>query len=547
MNKEVKQLLCFCCQQIKMNILKLRFYTILFLLVIFANASKAQFSFKVEGVVKENGKNLAGAEATLTNDETDGTKQDLTKSSGTFSFNLKPNQEYSIFITKQGYAKVKITYSTMGFSEDDAKKFKGSSSPEIEIFKMPSDSDFVAKIQDELDRPLMSYIYNSDKKTIEPDEETNQEMEKEYVKIQKEVEDYFNRAVPIEAKYNTAITKADKAYALNKYEDARDLYNEALSYKANEQYPKTKLIEIERLIAIDADNKQKAKDKALADAAEKERLAKEKEQQLADAAEKARFEKAKTDSIANEKKRIADEKALADATEKQRLAKEKADADAAEKERLAKIKEQQLADAAEKARLEKAKTDSIASAKQKLIDDKLKADAAEKQRLADEKAKADAAEKERLAKEKAIADAAEKERLEKEAIAKAIDKKYTTFINRGDSAINAVNYDVAKAAFNEALTVKANEAYPKTRLKDIETMILNDELYKNELAKKYPQGVTEEKVKENNMQVTRRILVIGNKGYLYLKKETTFGAIYYSKDGVTITEKEYLKDTELKK
>ena len=41
-----------------------------------------------------------------------------------------------------------------------------------------------------------------------------------------------------------------------------------------------------------------------------------------------------------------------------------------------------------------------------------------------------------------------------------------------------------------------------------------------------------------------RIVVKGNTGNLYVKKETSFGAIYYFKDGATITEAEFIKNTE---
>jgi hypothetical protein len=68
--------------------------------------------------------------------------------------------------------------------------------------------------------------------------------------------------------------------------------------------------------------------------------------------------------------------------------------------------------------------------------------------------------------------------------------------------------------------------------------------YTNELAKKYPQGITEEISKEGNTNVTKRIVVQGNKGNLYEKKETGFGATYFFKDGVTITETEFTKNTE---
>jgi hypothetical protein len=145
-----------------------------------------------------------------------------------------------------------------------------------------------------------------------------------------------------------------------------------------------------------------------------------------------------------------------------------------------------------------------------------------------------------------LADAAEKERLAKEEEKRAFEKKYRGYIAKGDSALLAKNYAVAKSAYNDAAAMKPDEAYHKEKLKQIDTEIANADLFKNELAKKYPLGVTEEKVKEGNNNITRRIVVTGNKGVLYTKKETSFGTVYYFKDGAPITEQLWDKETVVK-
>jgi len=132
-------------------------------------------------------------------------------------------------------------------------------------------------------------------------------------------------------------------------------------------------------------------------------------------------------------------------------------------------------------------------------------------------------------------------------ITKTFERKYKMTIAKGDSAIVVKNYPVAKAAFNDALTQKPNEQYPKDKLADIDKLIADFDRFKNDLAKKYPLGVTEEKTKEGNTNVTRRIVVIENKGYLYEKKETSFGTVYYFKDGTAITEQEWKKNTDVVK
>jgi hypothetical protein len=630
--------------------------SILFLFFLGINtALTAQFSYKVDGVVKEDGQPLAGAVVSIFDFENVKVKELTTTAAGTWSYSLKADEEYNIFITKPGYTNIKIMYSTIGIAPADAKKFKGVSNPQVELFLLPTDPKLLAKINETLNKPYLSYYYSSDNNSMIGDEVHNQSMMDDVAKLQKLSDGpgkaAAKEAAALQAKYTEAIAKADKALLAKNYTLAKDGYNEALALKSGEQYPKTKLAEIEKQ-AADILAKEKAeKDKAAADAAEKERLAKEKAEKdkaAADAAAKAKADKDKAAAEAAEKDRLAKEKAAADAAalkaekdkaaaeaaEKDRLAKEKAAADAAalkvekdkaaaeaaEKDRLAKEKaaaeaaekQKAIADAAAKAKAEKEKAAAEAAEKDRLAKEKLAAENAEKDRIAKEKAAAetaereriakekaekDAAEKERLAKEKAladekaakekaekdkaaaelaakekaerekaeaeaaekarlakekadkekaIADAAEKERLAKEAEKFAFERKYKGFISTGDSAFTAKNFQAAKTAFNEAAAMKPSETYPKDRLKQVDQEIANEDLFKNELAKKYPLGVTEEKVKEGNNNITRRIVVIGNKGVLYTKKETNFGTVYYFKDGAPITEQMWNKETVIK-
>ena len=228
---------------------------------------------------------------------------------------------------------------------------------------------------------------------------------------------------------------------------------------------------------------------------------------------------------AAEEKRLAEEKALADAKEKQRLEQE-AIAKAAEEKRLA--EEKAFADAKEKQRLEQ---EAIAKA-------------AEEKRLAEEKAFAEEKEKERLEQEKVLAKAAEHKRLAEEAQAALLENNYKATIATGDSAFQAQSFSIAKIAYNKALALKATETYPKDKLTEIDELLAT--VYKNDLAKKYPQGITEEIEKENNTRITKRIVVDGNKGNLYIKRETGFGQIYYFKDGIPISEQEFKRNTESK-
>lgn len=202
------------------------------------------------------------------------------------------------------------------------------------------------------------------------------------------------------------------------------------------------------------------------------------------AAAKAKAEaeaKAKADAEAAAKKKLEDEAARKKA-EAEAAAKAKADAEAAAKKK-AEDEAKAKMDAAAKAKFEaeaaaKAKAEAEAAAKKKAEDEaKAKAEAAAKAKLdaenaakakaeAEAKAKADAEAKAKAdadAKAKAALDAASKKKLEDEAIA-----KYKSVIAQADKNFVAKEYAVAKTLYNDALTMRPDEAYPKNRLKEIE-------------------------------------------------------------------------------
>lgn len=563
-------------------------FTISFVILLFFNMNGfAQFSYKVEGIVKHNGKPISGADVIITNSA--GTEKELvTNSSGTYSYSLQPNDEYSISISKVGFTQFQIIYSTMGLSADVAKKFKGVSKPESELFELPSDQATILKLNAILDKPLLSFYYNSEKNTIDSDEHLEQSLTTELAKVAKLS---GGQSSTIETNYKNAIARGDAAILSKNYDLAKSSYNEAISAKPTEQYPKTKLADIEKFIAdaeakIKADAAEKerlAKEKTLADAAAKEKAEKDKaladaatkdkaqkDRAIADAAAKEKAEKEKALTDANEKQRLEKEKILAEAkekllaeqTEKDRLTKEKADKDkalanAAETERLLKEKEKAdaiakakaeqdkaVADLAEKAAIEKAEKDKLA--KEKIDKDKALADIAEAERLAKEKAKADIIAKAKADEAKAIADLLEKDRLAKEAEIELVQTKYNNALTKGDSALSTKNYSLAKSEYTNASVLKPKETVPAAKIKEVDALMEFEKRsqYTNELAKKYPQGITEEVVKEGNVKITRRIVVQGNKGNLYVKKETGFGAVYYFKDDVAISETEFVKNTE---
>lgn len=648
----------------------------------------AQTNYKIDGVVKENGKALQGAVVSINNFNGEKVKDILTVATGTFSFALKADEEYTIIVTKEGYISVKLLYSTIGMSEDEAKKLKGSSNPEIILFPLPSEPKLLLRTKEFVNKPLASCYFSSDDvKMICDDDEYNSMLEK-LKKLEQDAFEEKNKdalAAQKETKYKTTIASADKEFDAKNYAAAKALYTEAAALKPQEQYPKDKVNQCSKLISEIAQNEKQAKekeindkyyaviakaDKALAakdyvgakqayseasgikateqypkdkikeidaltaaaaakDKAEKDKLAREKD--IADKynaaiakGDAAMFSKnytaAKTayaeamafkPSEQYPKDKIAEaDKLITEAAQKDKEAKEKEISDKynaaisrADKLLAAKdYKAAQIAytdansvkpneqypkdklaeitkiiaenEAKDKAAAEAAAKEKERLAKEKEINDKYaaaitKADAAfatkkyseaktaynealaikpSETQLKDKIAECDkfAAEAERLAKEKATAEAAEKERLKKEEEKRAFEKKYQQIIATADSALFAKNFDLAKTSYSTAIAMKTEDNYPKEQLKKVEANKLEYESMKNELAKKYPVGVTEEIVEEGKTKITKRIVVIGNKGVLYEKKETGFGATYYFKDGVAISEQTFEKDTKKK-
>jgi len=265
-----------------------------------------------------------------------------------------------------------------------------------------------------------------------------------------------------EEQYKAAIAKGDAALAKQNFDEAKTAYNQALSIKPNEQYPKQKLAEIDKLIA----------DKAAKEKTEAEAKAKEEQYKAAiakgDAAlAKQNFDDAKTAynqalSIKpNEqypKQKLAEiDKLIAD-----KAAKEKAEAEA-------KAKEEQYKAAIAKgdAALAKQNFDEAKTAYNQALSIKPN-EQYPKQKLAEI--------------DKLIADKAAKEKTEAEA--KAKEEQYKAAIAKGDAALEKMNLTEAKSAYQDALRIKPEESYPRNKIVEIDNMLTQKQKKEQELQEK---------------------------------------------------------------
>ena len=288
-----------------------------------------------------------------------------------------------------------------------------------------------------------------------------------------------------EEQYANAILDADKKLSKKSYQDAKLAYQSALSIKPNEAYPKTKISEIDKTLS------------ALADASAKEKQYND----LISSADKSLGTKQYTDAKSKYESALNLKPNEAYPTQKIKeitaalalLAANKAK----EEEYNSKIK---LADAAfAKKDYKSAKTNYVAAIglkskesypKQKVeeIDGILAglANAAEKDKLYQERIKVGDSELANKKYEAAILAYQSALKLKSEeqypktkisdinkikqelAAAQAKEEQYANAISDGDKKLSKKSYQDAKLAYQSALSIKPNEAYPKTKISEID-------------------------------------------------------------------------------
>lgn len=307
-----------------------------------------------------------------------------------------------------------------------------------------------------------------------------------------EEEERLRKEKEIQDKYDAAIAKADKAFAQSEWEFAKQFYQEAATVKPAETYPKTKLTELESRLAnekkyttaMDKGNAAlTSKDFALAKTAFNEALVAKPN----DAAAKGKLAEAEAALAELAKQKELDTKYAAQiaTADKLMVAKKWVDAKASYTE-ASKLKpneaypKDKIAEADKMIAEEEAK-----KAADKELNDKYNAALAQGDKLFTEKkwpeAKAAYGEASTLKpaeltpknKIKEI-EALEKAEADKAAAEKALTDKYEAAIAKGDAAFGAQNLAEAKTAFTEASTLKPQEAYPKTKIKEIDGLIAAD-------------------------------------------------------------------------
>lgn len=235
----------------------------------------------------------------------------------------------------------------------------------------------------------------------------------------KEIDDFIAKNAASEKSYKDAIALADSEFKSSNYEKAKSKYEEAAAIKPNETYPKTQLAEITKLLAENAKKEQEYQT-AIASA---DKAFTEKKYDIA----KTSFEKAS--SIKPNEKYPQDK-----LKEIQSLLAASAKVD---EEYVAAISNADKAFSSSE--LDFAKTEYEKAAKLKPNEKYPQSQIVEVNRLIAEKKKAEEA--------------------------------YAAVIKKADDAFAKEELESAKAAYNEAIAMRANEQYPKDKLKEVEAKI----------------------------------------------------------------------------
>jgi hypothetical protein len=364
--------------------------------------------------------------------------------------------------------------------------------------------------------------------------------------------------------YNDVIAAADVKFKANDWSGAKMKYNEALTMRATEQYPKDQIKICDDNMAAAGLDKQYASIIAAADIlfnGKNWEGAKAKYQEAlgvkpAESYPKERI-KLCDDNInaslgleAKYKKAIArGDSAMATndletAQSAFTTARDLKPAEAYPKQKLDEIARLLAADSKDKAYRALIKQGDSLFTAQNYLDARKVFTTASTQKPADQYPKDKLAEIKRI--------------LDDQKFAADKQKKYDALMLQANKKFEAKDYKGAKAIYAQALLEKPFELEPKTQIAKCDEALnpkpvtvvkdpndpKNKDEYIGDLVKKYPKGVTASTSTEEGTTIETRVVIVGNKGWKYQKKMYNFGT-YYFKDGVQISEQTYNYETSL--
>lgn len=355
----------------------------------------------------------------------------------------KASYEKALTIKKDEYPQTKLTEIENKLAEIAANE---EAAAKLEADYQASISKGDQKLQaGELEAAKVAFEKAADLKPEETYPKTKiEEITAEQAKLAEEKAEK-ERLAAIEKEYNELLAKADQAFAAEDLQGARKLYQEALTVKSEEKYPKTQIDEINASLA-DAEQQNEAYQTAIKQADDlyaNEQL----EEAKAKYAEAASIKSAETYPKEKIQEIDAQLQELAAKQEEILLKQEQA----AEQEAKYQALIAEADDLMKQAQLEEAKTayQDALSIKSEEQYPKDKIDEINTQ----------------------LGELAQKEAAEKAAAEQAkIDAKYQALLAEADGLFEANEFEQAKSKYQEALAVK-DEEYPQNKIKEIESKL----------------------------------------------------------------------------
>ena len=267
----------------------------------------------------------------------------------------------------------------------------------------------------------------------------------------------------LSAKYLAKIKEADAAFNSASWESAKTLYNDAITIKSDEEYPKNQLIEIENKMKQESENEIEGQ-----------------------------YQKILT--VAQSKMDAEDyDKAI----ELYNRAKDMKPSDPLPQQKIDEINEiirQKEAELADKEAFDKKYKELIAGGDADLSN-KAYQDAINKYSEALKMKPTESYPKTKIAE-------IEKILSEKDADA-ALDAKYKAAIKIADGLFDTKNYNEAKSAYQDALDIKSSEQYPKTRIAECDEKLKDQSV--NEVEAQYQKILTVAQKKMDEKDFTKAL------------------------------------------
>jgi hypothetical protein len=152
-----------------------------------------------------------------------------------------------------------------------------------------------------------------------------------------------------------------------------------------------------------------------------------------------------------------------------------------------------------------------------------------------------------------------------------LEKNFKALCASGQAALEKGNLIEARKYYSGAIALRPKDALPRRQIQSIDMQLATldhkareehmkqspattqqdslfrldktSEAFRQALAIKYPEGVTEELIEDERKTTIRRIVVIGNSGAEYLKVKHVWGGLYYFKNGTAVPEYIWEKET----